>query len=1067
MKKSALRISLKTRLTLPIIGLFLLTLIAGTLLSVETSRRTLTNALQDHLAIQTKAKAELIRSQLIWVRSAAIDLAAVAENSTLDEAQILHTIAGVVEDNQQVYGSTIAYEPYQFRSDLYYWAPYYNRAPDNKLVFTQLGNADYDYFKWDWYTLPKQTRQPVLSRPYFDAGGGDIWMVTWSAPFFAPDGSVKGVATADISFAQTQNIVHQIEVGQNGYAFLVDNKGTLLGIGENKANYQVMADSWLTASEDATWQALVGDMIGGKAGFTAVTDPQGENMFVAYTPVGLDTGWSLGLAYPQAELFQPATRLRNTLLILSLVVTAVAGTILYFFTDSVTKPINQLATHARRISSGQLDPTNPLFTESLHFKNDDELQDMANAFNQMSAEIAKTFNTLEQRVIARTQRLQAVATVSEQINAILDRDKLLTELVNLTKETFHYYHVQTCVLNEKGDMIYPSKGYGKAGEDIQNKAAPIPLNAPKSLVARAAREKRLIISNNVLTDPTWLSHPALPDTRSEMTIPIIVDNHVIGVLDVQQDRENGFDESDVLLLRTLASQVGVALTNARLFEQAEKRTAELTRAKEAAEVANRAKSEFLANMSHELRTPLNGILGYAQILKRDKSLSPSQVEGLNIIQQSGEHLLTLINDVLDLAKIEARKMELFPSDFHLPSFLENIAGIIRMRAEQKNIVFVYEPLTALPPGVNADEKRLRQVLLNLLGNAVKFTDEGQVSLRVGVFSRGDEEVMSFYGPSFGDSSRPMPFITLRFEIIDTGVGLSPEQLEKIFLPFEQVGDLQRRGEGTGLGLTITRALLQGMGSKLKVTSELGKGSVFAFDLELPMVKLPAAPGEAWGDHFPKGYLGERRRVLIVDDKESNRMVLHHLLRPLGFELQEANNGKTAVALATTFRPHIILMDLIMPVMTGIEATEKIRQIPELQKTIILAVSASVFDTDQQKSMTAGCDAFLSKPVDIRKLFATLAFYLQLEWIQEDKSDALTDASTETELVVPPREEMKILYHLAMSGDLPAIQKQADHLQKQNTQYTLFAQKLQLLAKAFNDKELVRLIEQYYDPVLPQ
>ena len=222
-----------------------------------------------------------------------------------------------------------------------------------------------------------------------------------------------------------------------------------------------------------------------------------------------------------------------------------------------------------------------------------------------------------------------------------------------------------------------------------------------------------------------------------MVLPLLVGDQLLGVLDLQSNEVNHFSPDDVHVQSTLAAQIAVALQNAQLYQKLAQRTIDAEEAKEAAEeakeaaeVANRAKSEFLASMSHELRTPLNGILGYAQVLKRDKSLNPGQTDSVNIIQESGQHLLTVINDVLDLAKIEARKMELYPTNFNLPDLLQGIAGIARVQAERKNLSFIYEPLTALPRGVQGDEKRLRQVLINLLSNAVKFTEQGQVALRV-------------------------------------------------------------------------------------------------------------------------------------------------------------------------------------------------------------------------------------------------------------------------------------------------------------------------------------------------
>ncbi|MEH1908244.1 MAG: response regulator [Nostoc sp.] len=393
--------------------------------------------------------------------------------------------------------------------------------------------------------------------------------------------------------------------------------------------------------------------------------------------------------------------------------------------------------------------------------------------------------------------------------------------------------------------------------------------------------------------------------------------------------------------------------------------------KELADTANRAKSEFLANMSHELRTPLNGILGYAQILQRDKSLTDKQQNGIRIIHQCGSHLLTLINDILDLSKIEAQKMELYKNDFHFPAFLQSVVEICRIRAEQKSISFIYQPTSELPIGISADEKRLRQVLINLLGNAIKFTEKGGVRFTV-----------SFADKVSVNESNQKPIHRIRFQIIDTGIGMSQEQVAKIFLPFEQVGDIKKQSEGTGLGLAISQKIVQLMDSTIQVKSERGQGSTFWIDLDLSesVDWMQSARIMAAGKIV--GIATGKRRILIVDDKWENRSVVVNLLEEIGFEIAEATDGQEGLEKAMQFLPNLIITDLTMPVMDGFELTRRLRQQAEFQELTIIVSSASVFESDQHKSLGIGADDFLPKPVHADDLLQKLQKYLQIEWVYE-------------------------------------------------------------------------------------
>ncbi|HBR00204.1 MULTISPECIES: ATP-binding protein [unclassified Roseofilum] len=680
------------------------------------------------------------------------------------------------------------------------------------------------------------------------------------------------------------------------------------------------------------------------------------------------------------------------------------------FQKGITEKIIELTQGVNQLKQGSLDHRLPIESE-------DELGELAEGFNEMASQLQALVNNLEQQVVEQTvtiRKSEALLNETQKIGQLggWEFDPQTQELI-WTQEVYQIHQLEPeYVPTLEGMLSFFENRY-------KNKL-------------REAIDKAIVH----LTD-------------FDLELPLMCHSgRLIWVRIIGQPFQ--VDDRGIKVKGTLQN-----ISDRKEIELA------LQQAKQAADGANQAKTEFLSSMSHELRTPLNGILGYTQILKRSKTLEGEDRKGVDVIHECGSHLLSLINDILDMAKIESRKIELHEQSLALSYFLDGITSICKIKAHQKGLDFKSIYSFDLPKAIVIDQKRLRQVLINLIGNAIKFTDTGEITFQVTCIHLSSRENQNY--------------AIIRFEVKDTGIGIPPEQMEKIFSPFEQVGDKARMSEGTGLGLAISQNIVQLMGGELQVSSIPNQGSCFFFEIECLLAEETIFAEFPIQDHTITGYLGKKKTILVIDDRWEHRSLIVNLLNSLGFEVVQATDGKEGLKEAKRVKPDLVITDIFMPVMDGLELTQILRHLNELKHIPIIISSASISGLDTENSPGINCNDFIPKPIDTEVLLASLKKHLNLTWMYTDSPDLdhldypidRVENSKKSNLftmIFPPKSELKKLYQSARIGDIEDMENEVKRLAKIDKEYQSFVRYTSDLLDDFAIEEIRILLEDFFQNV---
>ncbi|MBD2525490.1 ATP-binding protein [Nostoc sp. FACHB-133] len=871
------------------------------------------------------------------------------------------------------------------------------------------------------------------------------YVLNASLPIYDDGGNLLGVTAVDFSLTGISQYLRSLKIGRTGETFILERQtGLLVGSSATQQPYVIANPTapiidqnpvrvQAIASNDILTRRTAEYLQQNFVDLTQITEKQqldfdieGKRQFLQIVPIknqqGLD--WLIVVVVPETDFMDQINANTRSTILLCLVAFALATGLGILTAHWITQPILRLGSTAKAIAAGNLD-------QKVSVNSTTELNSLAESFNLMAHQLresflalARTNEELESRVTQRTRelgeknaQLQREIRVSEA--AQRDRRKVEAALKTSEAELRLMFAAMT-------DMVVVFDAEGRYQKYVQTKYVLTQSFAYKPDIDRIGKKVDEVlpkeIANLILDAIQQALHlkeePRNPDGSRKN---VFVEYHL-----ANKNRETWF------LASVSPLSDNTVLWVARDITKLKKTEAALKQAKETADAANLAKSQFLSNMSHELRTPLNIILGFTQLLLRNRSLNSQQQEYLDTINRSGEDLLTLINDVLEMSKIEAGRVILSETNFDLYGLLDRLQQMFALKAQSRGLQLILERSPTIPQYICADESKLRQVLVNLLGNAIKFTRIGQVTLRV---------------ETPNQNITPDEPITLNFSVEDTGCGIADSDFNRLFEPFVQTEAGQKAQEGTGLGLPISQRFVRLMGGDIRVNSTLGKGSIFTFDIRTRAVIMDTLPTPAPSRQVIGLEKGQPSyRILIVEDKLENRQLLVELLTPVGFEVREAVNGQAAIELWQNWSPHLIWMDLRMPIMNGFEATKHIKAAGAQTPPIIIALTGSAFEEDRLTALSVGFDDFVRKPFRTTVIFEKMAEYLGVRYVYADERENQEKASwpsnasfitpklTVADLSVMPSDWIEQLHQAALRINakeilmlIKQIPEQHDHL----------------------------------------